>query len=82
MKKPSAHRTASDAAADAFGKARLETESAGASLQSVVGVLDQGWEGILKTRFLESLRITSDRMISALIPQLQSLEEKYRNKNE
>jgi uncharacterized protein YukE len=80
LEKPSAHPAASDAAADAFGKARLETESAGGSLQTTIGILDRGWEGILKTRFLESLRLTSGRMIGALIPQLQSLEEKYHDK--
>ncbi len=64
--------------ADAFGEARRSAESDGAALQKIIGLLDRAWEGNLKVRFLESLRTTSDRILTLLLPQLKTWETKYR----
>jgi hypothetical protein len=64
--------------AGAFGEARRAAELDLSALQDIVADLDREWEGGVKSRFLESLRTTSDRIRDLLIPQLQSLEKKYR----
>jgi hypothetical protein len=76
-KKITVHPPEAEAVSRAFGESRNAAETDLAGLRKISDSLDAGWEGNQKTRFMEELGMTVDRILNLLLPRLQLLEEKY-----
>ena len=65
--------------AAAFGESRRAAEQDLAGLELIAASLDSGWEGIQKGRYLDELISLIGRIRNVLLPQLRTLEQKYRD---
>ncbi|MBN2084259.1 MAG: hypothetical protein JW748_03475 [Anaerolineales bacterium] len=72
------HPPEADRIADAFAGSRAAVELDLAALELVAASLESGWEGKQKSRYLDELSSLIGRIRNTLLPQLQSMENKYR----
>ena len=73
------HPDEAERIAAAFGESRRAAELDLAGLELIAASLDSGWEGIQKGRYLDELKSLIGRIRNVLLPQLRTLEQKYRD---
>ncbi len=73
------HPDEAERIAAVFGESRRAAELDLAGLELVAASLDSGWEGIQKGRYLDELESLIGRIRNVLLPQLRTLEQKYRD---
>ncbi len=79
VRKITVHPDEAERIAAVFGESRRAAELDLAGLELVAASLDSGWEGIQKGRYLDELESLIGRIRNVLLPQLRTLEQKYRD---
>jgi hypothetical protein len=73
------HPPEAEAIAKAFCESGNAAETDLIALEKISGILNSGWEGNQKTRYLEELNAIINRIRNILLPQIRLLEKKYRD---
>jgi hypothetical protein len=73
------HPDEAERVAAAFGESLRAAEQDLAGLELIAASLDSGWEGIQKERYLDELKSLIGRIRNVLLPQLRTLEQRYRD---
>ena len=79
IRRTTIHPGEAERIAAAFGDSRRAAELDLAGLELIAASLDTGWEGIQKARYLDELKSLIGRIRNVLLPQLRTLEGKYRD---